>query len=514
MATKQSTTAYNLGGLLLRELGLVKRSEEAQAQHQHSGATTAVQPQLIPPSESFEQIVNMATLPFYLESFILFGLLSSLNSFLRLVVVLPLEIGVDVILLILSIREMFIIKSPRRDKNFFQYINVSNLVFASLIFTVILCTNVDTSKIYHTIKIQSSIKLYVMFGVLEVSDKLLSTVGQDLLNYTFSRSAQQVSQTPSGFIKCLGFLLASALYLSAHTIVLVYQTIALNVAANSYSNSLVTLLLSNQFAEIKSSVFKRLDREGLFQMSCADTVERFQLLIQLGIIALRNMVQIGSDPQNSGLLPNVTIHGINKWFGVVLGPTAIVIGSELAVDWVKHSYVTKFNKIRPQVYKKYLDVLSQDVANDFKWRHASGSTDRVQQRLGIPLPALFTLLVVMSKDSIAKLFYSDSTSSPLVYPNVAICITLYGLLLTFKLLLQLALLKRSNSILKSKSSPSSATDQSDFVPGITSGGHGAMDQKGIDSIWEGKAKSTSREPKQKMGLNGVTRYRMVSKRIW
>jgi hypothetical protein len=55
----------------------------------------------------------------------------------------------------------------------------------------------------------------------------------------------------------------------AHSIVLFYQVVTLNVAINSHSNALLTLLLSNQFVEIKGSVFKKFERENLFQLSCS-----------------------------------------------------------------------------------------------------------------------------------------------------------------------------------------------------------------------------------------------------
>ncbi len=53
------------------------------------------------------------------------------------------------------------------------------------------------------------------------------------------------------------------------------QVMALNVAVNSYSNALLTLLISNQFVEIKSTVFKKFERANLFQLTGADVVERF-----------------------------------------------------------------------------------------------------------------------------------------------------------------------------------------------------------------------------------------------
>ena len=50
---------------------------------------------------------------------------------------------------------------------------------------------------------------------------------------------------------------------------MVYQTIALNVAVNSYDHALLTLLMSNQFVEIKGSVFKKFEKDNLFQITCA-----------------------------------------------------------------------------------------------------------------------------------------------------------------------------------------------------------------------------------------------------
>ena len=50
---------------------------------------------------------------------------------------------------------------------------------------------------------------------------------------------------------------------------MVYQTISLNVAVNSYDHALLTLLMSNQFVEIKGSVFKKFEKDNLFQITCA-----------------------------------------------------------------------------------------------------------------------------------------------------------------------------------------------------------------------------------------------------
>lgn len=173
------------------------------------------------------------------------------------------------------------------------------------------------------------------------------------------------------------FLLA-LIYNIIHTAALFYQVITLNVAVNSYSNALLTLLMSNQFVEVKGTVFKKFEKDNIFQLTCADIVERFQLWLMLVIIALRNIVEVGGLSILSGaaesasdfmketvpvrgnsILPNsFTI--LPSWFGEVLTPFLLVLGSEMAVDWIKHAYISKFNNVKPAVYQRYLDVLAKD----------------------------------------------------------------------------------------------------------------------------------------------------------
>lgn len=169
------------------------------------------------------------------------------------------------------------------------------------------------------------------------------------------------------------FVLA-LIYNVVHAAALFYQVITLNVAVNSYSNALLTLLLSNQFVEIKSTVFKKIEKDNLFQLTCADIVERFQLWLMLMIIALRNIVEVGGlsilsaaaegdfmkdAPRSNSILPNsFTI--LPSWTGEVLSPFVLVLGSEMLVDWVKHAYTNKFNNVKPTIYQRYLDVLAKD----------------------------------------------------------------------------------------------------------------------------------------------------------
>ncbi|UNI18051.1 hypothetical protein JDV02_004347 [Purpureocillium takamizusanense] len=276
---------------------------------------------------------------------------------------------------------------------------------------VIICSSLalmtlDASRMYHFIRAQSAIKLYVIYNILEVGDRLLSALGQDILECLFS--SETLSRTSSGRSKVLlplGMFLLALLYNCLHSIALYYQVITLNVAVNSYSNALLTLLLSNQFVEIKSTVFKRFEKDNVFQLTCADIVERFHLWIMLLIIGMRNVVEVGglsvpgagldSTYDDAGPVPlhppSILPHSFTvlpSWLmsGEVLSPFLIVVGSEMLVDSIKHAYVTKFNNIKPKFYSRTLDILCKDYyTNAFV-------TPQLTRRLGlavIPLSCLF-----------------------------------------------------------------------------------------------------------------------------
>ena len=266
----------------------------------------------------------------------------------------------------------------------------------------------DASKMYHGIRGQAAIKLYVIYNVLEVCDRLLSAVGQDVLECLFSR--ETLDRNPDGRSKVLRpfwmFLLA-LVYNVAHATALFYQVITLNVAVNSYSNALLTLLLSNQFVEIKGTVFKKFEKENLFQLTCADIVERFQLWLMLLIIAMRNIVEVGglsigsndsswrsafggsnsTAPFTASSIVPLSFTVFPKWIGQVLNPFLLVLGSEMLVDWLKHAYITKFNQTKPEIYDKFFDVLAKDY-------YSNAFTDpNLTRRLGLPVLPLACLFI-------------------------------------------------------------------------------------------------------------------------
>lgn len=57
-----------------------------------------------------------------------------------------------------------------------------------------------------------------------------------------------------------------------HTLLLLVQATSLSVAINSYNNVLITIMVSNNFVELKGSVFKKFETNNLFQMACSGEI--------------------------------------------------------------------------------------------------------------------------------------------------------------------------------------------------------------------------------------------------
>ncbi|KAK1075195.1 hypothetical protein LTR74_000601 [Friedmanniomyces endolithicus] len=268
----------------------------------------------------------------------------------------------------------------------------------------------DASRMYHSIRGQSAIKLYVIYNVLEVFDRLFSALGQDILECLFSKETlDRDEKGRSKLMRPFWLWVLALVYVVIHSTALFYQVVTLNVAVNSYSNALLTLLMSNQFVEIKGTVFKKFEKENLFQLTCADIVERFQLWLMLLIIAVRNIFEVGGlsnsawggpstpaeslgvnmtgIPLTSGFVIPSAFTLLPKWTGEVLGPFLIVLGSEALVDWCKHAYIGKFNNVKPNIYDRFLDVLAKDY-----YSHAFVDQN-LTKRLGLPVIPLTCLFM-------------------------------------------------------------------------------------------------------------------------
>ncbi|KAH7914117.1 eukaryotic membrane protein family-domain-containing protein [Hygrophoropsis aurantiaca] len=313
----------------------------------------------------WERVSNFLSIPLATEKIIGFGFILCLDSFLYTFTILPIRFALAAFRFLTNLLTFSKSHLPPSQKA--DILRTLLLVIS----TIVLIPLTDASKIYHSIRGQDTIKLYVIFNALEIADRLCASIGQDILDCLFSRSTLDVlshrlrvsSHTFRPFI----FFGLATLYVVAHSLVMVYQLLSLNVAVNSYDHALLTLLMSNQFVEIKGSVFKKFEKDNLFQITCADIVERFTLSLMLFVVAFRNLIELsGSEFDFTGgfVLPKSFgwFRG-NNVLWTISYPVVTVMASEMLVDWLKHAFITKFNHIRPSVYERYTDVLCRDLAS-------------------------------------------------------------------------------------------------------------------------------------------------------
>ncbi|OMJ16608.1 Protein TAPT1-like protein [Smittium culicis] len=243
--------------------------------------------------------------------------------------------------------------------------------------TFILVGSVDSAQAYHTIRAQSSLKLYFIFNSLELFDKLLTSFGLDALDSIQYSIAKIIEYKKSGKSSAMDVMISiihgiiGLVYMLLHTLVLYFQVLSLNVAINSYSQQLLLLLISNQFVELKGNILKKFEKENFFQLTCGDIVERFQEFVFLGLIITQNLFEL-IDSRSFGFNSTSVSHYFATMFSPeflqldfllnrVLIPVFMVIGTEIIVDWVKHAFIAKFNWFRPYLYSKYGDILCRDL---------------------------------------------------------------------------------------------------------------------------------------------------------
>ncbi|GAB1524061.1 hypothetical protein RhiTH_007213 [Rhizoctonia solani] len=459
----------------------------------------------------WERVSNFLNIPIAIEKIVGFGYILCLDSFLHTFTIQPIRFFLAACRLFVNCITFSKHTLPPSQKADLLRVLIMILAMSTLI------PLTDASKIYHSIRGQDNIKIYVIYNALEIADRLCTSFGQDILDCLFSRSTLLVlthrlpltSQTLRPF---LYFGLASC-YLVLHSLVLVYQLISLNVAINSYDNALLTLLISNQFVEIKGSVFKKFEKDNLFQITCADIVERFQLSSMLLVIALRNTIELSSDSfdlESSGLPQSFK-------------PVMTVLLSELVVDWLKHAFITKFNHIRPSVYERYTDVLCRDLLASGSRRPSRKNTyvdqsPLVARRLGLPTLPLAVLVLLIGSQLSANVMslhewnwtWERATQCAVLGVLIWLC------LVTIKLMLGVNLLVYATS--RKKHMDTRAQEDEDVNKfGRNPIGEGNEEQgynRELKTLLNRKADDAGGgAARKKVALEDLTRFTMV-KRIW
>ncbi|GMR50862.1 hypothetical protein PMAYCL1PPCAC_21057, partial [Pristionchus mayeri] len=320
-------------------------------------------------SEKRKKVYAFLQIPYELEQFLLYGLLQCIDAFAYLFTFLPIRFVMSIVGFVTRQRRWTATETC-------DLLKVGIIVSCSLVMQF-----VDTSMVYHMVRSQAVIKLYMFYNMLEVGDKLFSSLGQDILESLFwtaaeSRSVKSLSRT------ALHFMFAVILML-VHTIVVLLQATVLNVAFNSHNEALLAIMMSNNFVELKGSVFKKFAKANLFQMACSDVRERFHTMTLLFVVVIRNMKAVSWNVDHLfTMMPNLIL----------------IVGCEFIVDWLKHAFITKFNEINVKVYRDFTITIAFDVVKSREESAFSDYSDQVSRRMGfIPIPLSIMLIRVIAQ---------------------------------------------------------------------------------------------------------------------
>jgi hypothetical protein len=172
-------------------------------------------------------------------------------------------------------------------------------------------------------------------------------------------------------------------------------------------------------------VFKRFEPANLFQISCADAVERFQLSLYLGLIILQE-----------GASATLLSSALFIWL------------AEMVVDSVKHSFVSKFNRLHVDLYTTFTAIVAHDyVSVRGRIKTSLDPTHACVRRLGLsPLPLCCVLLRVTLTNVHPSWFPRAVTSATGFWAlaQMLLCLAL------IKLALSMVLLAFSGSVINTQ----------------------------------------------------------------
>jgi len=196
----------------------------------------------------------------------------------------------------------------------------------------------DVSWVYHYIRGESFLKLYVVFNMLELFERWLRSGGCDLFDLLMASMQQS-------WISVLPKYVVTIVYCFAHSTMHLVRILLLNVAINTSSSAMFLIIITNNFAEIKSTVFKKYEAKSLFPIVTSDIVERFYLLFDIIFV----FVHLG-----------ISRKGTYGLFDITFWLMSLVL-IELGTDWIKFCLISKFSELSASTLDVYKEVLIADI---------------------------------------------------------------------------------------------------------------------------------------------------------
>ncbi|XP_045769250.1 protein TAPT1 homolog [Maniola jurtina] len=328
-----------------------------------------------------EKVYSFFKIPQELEKFMVYGFFQCADSMLFVYTFLPLRFVMAFWSFFDRLFRQCFGFNARPRKSILKPAETCDVLkgFILLICSILMCY-IDTNMMYHLVKSQSVMKLYIFYNMLEVGDRLFSAFGQDTIDALFW-TATEPRDRKREHLGLLPHLIFAMVYVFLHSLLILFQATTLNVAFNSNNKSLLIIMMSNNFVELKGSVFKKFDKNNLFQVSCSDVRERLHLSVLLFIVVLQTMKEYMWKEER---------------FWILAPDCVLVLTFEVIIDWVKHAFITRFNEIPYGVYREYTVSLAYDVAQTRQKYAFSDHSDLVARRMGfIPLPLAVVITRVL-----------------------------------------------------------------------------------------------------------------------
>ena len=325
-----------------------------------------------------KKIENFLSVPFSLECLIWFGFAICMDAFLYLFTFLPIRVVVQWCsvlywysrtLLGLGVSNGTGVASSIGTQHMYDMLCIIVIIIACVVLQFF-----DMSYTYHFIRGQSMIKLYVLTSMLDVLERLLCSFGEDALTSMYYRTS--VMDKPSAHqqypvIYMIASMSLYTLYVVVHSCFYFIKVATLTVAFNTTDQSFISILILNNFAEMKSHVFKKFDNTQLFELTCADIAERFQTTLFLFCMI---MIAFGQSPTN-----------IPLWevFMPYLRAGLLMNVSEIISDWIKHAFINKFNRISSKIYDNFARRLRTDLLLDSDHSEFAMNSNKAMRKIGL-----------------------------------------------------------------------------------------------------------------------------------
>ena len=189
-------------------------------------------------------VVSLLSVPFKVESLMTYGLVLATDSFLFVFTYFPLRAIWAIVLLVFRTLSIIIPSScVKHTLKFSEQFSRVHVYLIIRLFILILAAYaigfMDMSRAYHYIKMLSFMRLYVIFNLLDIFDKLLTALGQDI----FDSLHWATQNRPHDRVWSIFFLIiGGSIYAILHGALTFSRMVSLNVAINTKDNALLTLL--------------------------------------------------------------------------------------------------------------------------------------------------------------------------------------------------------------------------------------------------------------------------------